>query len=229
MLETDTKDTEALTEAIDALLCSRPRGLTPHRIYAYLPRREVDPDWAARQDAGDLSGRVGSLREVWPLERLSPEQAHWILALREHMSWRALASCVVGDGNQITGMDLEEAARRALDLGEIGSGTGEERPSAHAPRTYFVTRHSGALDWAEQEGIAVDELVDHLEVERIQPGDRVIGSLPCNLAAEVCALGGRYLHLTLELPADLRGKELTAADMRRLGARVEEFRVEGVQ
>jgi len=94
--------------------------------------------------------------------------------------------------------------------------------------TYFVTRHPGARDWAEQEGIAVDELVDHLEVERIRSGDTVIGSLPVNLAAEVCARGGHYLHLTLELPAELRGKELTAADMRRLGARAEEFRVERV-
>lgn len=92
--------------------------------------------------------------------------------------------------------------------------------------TYFVTRHAGAREWAAQEGITVDALIDHLEVERIAPGDTVIGSLPVNLAAEVCARGGHYLHLTLVLPPELRGRELTAEDMRRLGARVERYHVE---
>lgn len=91
--------------------------------------------------------------------------------------------------------------------------------------TYFVTRHPGARAWALQEGIRVDEVIDHLDPARVQPGDTLIGSLPVNLAAEVCARGGRYLHLSLDLPADLRGRELTAEQMRQVGARVEEFRV----
>ncbi len=92
--------------------------------------------------------------------------------------------------------------------------------------TYLITRHAGARQWAEEEGIAVDELIDHLEIDVIRPGDIVIGTLPVNLAAEVCARGGRYLHLSLELPYDWRGRELTADDMRRFGARVEAFRIE---
>ncbi|MEA3278789.1 MAG: CRISPR-associated protein Csx16 [Pseudomonadota bacterium] len=91
--------------------------------------------------------------------------------------------------------------------------------------TYFVTRHPGARDWAVAEVIAVDRVLDHLNVGPIERGDRVIGSLPCNLAAEVCARGGRYLHLSLDLPARLRGRELSTEDMRACGARVEEFRV----
>ena len=71
----------------------------------------------------------------------------------------------------------------------------------------------------------VDRVVDHLDVESIEPGDTVIGSLPVDLAARVCERGGRYLHLALELPAGLRGTDLTAEDMRRLGARIEEYRV----
>lgn len=89
--------------------------------------------------------------------------------------------------------------------------------------TYFVSRHPGAREWAQQEGITVDAVIDHLDPSIIQPGDTVIGSLPVNLAAEVCERGGRYLHLTLELPFELRGKELSAEDMRRCGARVEAF------
>ena len=95
--------------------------------------------------------------------------------------------------------------------------------------TYFVSRHPGAREWAEQEGIQVDLVLAHLDPKDVAPGDTVIGSLPVNLAADVCARGARYLHLSLELPAGLRGRELTAEQMRELGARAEEFRVERVE
>lgn len=91
--------------------------------------------------------------------------------------------------------------------------------------TYFVSRHPGARDWAVEEGIAVDQVIAHLDPSVIRPADRVIGSLPVNLAADVCACGGRYLHLSLDLPAELRGKELDADGMRACGARLEEYRV----
>lgn len=91
---------------------------------------------------------------------------------------------------------------------------------------YFITRHPGAVAWAHQEGIEVTELIDHLDVTRIQTGDTVVGTLPVNLAAQICARGARYLHLSLELPPDMRGKELTAEDMRRLGARLEAFYIQ---
>jgi CRISPR-associated protein Csx16 len=92
--------------------------------------------------------------------------------------------------------------------------------------TYLITRHPGARQWVQEEGVVVDAQLDHLEVGEVRAGDIVIGSLPVNLAAEVCACGGRYFHLSLELPLDWRGRELSAGDMRRFGAQVEEFRVE---
>ncbi len=94
---------------------------------------------------------------------------------------------------------------------------------------YFVSRHPGAREWAAQAGIAVDEVIAHLDVAQVLSGDVVIGSLPVNLAAKVCARGARYLHLSLDLPAEARGIELTAEAMRRYGARVEEYRVERVE
>lgn len=92
--------------------------------------------------------------------------------------------------------------------------------------TYLITRHPGAKQWAEEEGIIVDQLIDHLDMAIVRPGDIVIGTLPVNLAAEVCARGGRYFHLSLDLPPEWRGRELTAEDMRGFGARIEEYRVE---
>lgn len=94
--------------------------------------------------------------------------------------------------------------------------------------TYFVSRHPGALDWAAQEGIKVNRLVAHLLTDEIQRGDVVLGTLPVQLAAQVCERGARYLHLSLDIPQDLRGKDLSADDMRVCGARLEEFHVEKI-
>lgn len=52
--------------------------------------------------------------------------------------------------------------------------------------TLFVSRHQGAIEWIKQQSIQVDVFVEHLNVEEIQAGDVVIGTLPLHLAAEVC-------------------------------------------
>ena len=91
--------------------------------------------------------------------------------------------------------------------------------------TYFITRHSGAVQWALEEGLSVDRQDEHLEVETVQKGDTVIGTLPINLAARVCQRGARYLHLSLELPPELRGRELSASQMRRCNAHLQAYQI----
>lgn len=91
--------------------------------------------------------------------------------------------------------------------------------------TYFVTRHPGAHDWARRHDIAVDHVVAHLDPGGITAGDHVLGSLPVHLAAQVCARGGHYHHLVLDLPPELRGRELSADDMDAAGAHLAEYRV----
>ena len=91
--------------------------------------------------------------------------------------------------------------------------------------TYFITRHTGAKQWAEQQGFPIDRMLQHLDTNHIQPGDIVIGSLPVNLAAEVCAKGARYIHICLDLPFESRGKELSTDDMQRLGAKLQAYQI----
>ena len=88
---------------------------------------------------------------------------------------------------------------------------------------YFVTRHAGAKQWAALQGIQCDVCVPHLDPVLVQQGDVVIGTLPINLVAIVCEQGGRYLHLSLELPLEARGKELSPSDLQKYGAKLEEF------
>lgn len=89
--------------------------------------------------------------------------------------------------------------------------------------TYFISRHAGAVAWAESQGFHIDQQLAHFDVKLVKAGDVILGTLPVNLIAEVNERGGRYFHLTLELPADLRGQELTPEVMQRYGARLEEY------
>jgi CRISPR-associated protein Csx16 len=91
--------------------------------------------------------------------------------------------------------------------------------------TWFVSRHPGAIQWAKQQKLAVDRWVAHLNPDEVAAGDTVVGTLPVNLAAEVCRRGGRYLHLSLELPADWRGRELSAAELSEAAAEIEQFHI----
>lgn len=91
--------------------------------------------------------------------------------------------------------------------------------------TFFVSRHPGASAWAARQRLAVDLLVAHLDVAEVKPGDVVVGTLPVNLAAEVCARGARYFNLSLSLPQAARGRELTAHELDAFGARLEEYAV----
>jgi CRISPR-associated protein Csx16 len=100
-----------------------------------------------------------------------------------------------------------------------------------ATRTSFVTRHPGARDWAARHGHHDAIAMEHFgapEMEALRPGDRVLGTLPVQLAAEVCRRGARYFHLSIDVPAEARGRPLDADEMEAFGARLEEFRVERV-
>lgn len=105
-------------------------------------------------------------------------------------------------------------------------GSGGAPVHGPAGRIWFVSRHPGAVEWAARTGLAVDRQVAHLDVGEVRRGDTVIGTLPVNLAAEVCARGARYLNLSLDLPEVARGRELTADELEHYGARLEAFLVE---
>ena len=94
--------------------------------------------------------------------------------------------------------------------------------------TWFVSRHAGAVQWAARQALLIDKLVDHLDVDLVQADDTVVGTLPVNLAGQVCARGARYLHLSMEVPAEHRGSELTADKMCEFGARLIGYRVSRV-
>lgn len=92
--------------------------------------------------------------------------------------------------------------------------------------TWFVSRHPGALEWAKRQGLTVDRVAAHLDIDLLTPGDTVIGTLPVNRVADLQRVGASYLHLVLELPPEWRGRELSADEMDAIGARLQAYRVE---
>ena len=91
--------------------------------------------------------------------------------------------------------------------------------------TWFVSRHPGALQWMRRHGPAFDQHVAHLDPAQVQAGDTVIGTLPVQLAAQVCSAGARYQHLSLTLPEQWRGQELSAEQLQGIGATLQQFHV----
>jgi len=99
-------------------------------------------------------------------------------------------------------------------------------------REIFVTRHSGAVDWAIRHNyISPDkevEVISHFGDENInslKEGDVVRGTLPINIVQELNAKGVHYWHLSLNIPADARGRELTADDMDNFGCSLIQYSV----
>ena len=93
-------------------------------------------------------------------------------------------------------------------------------------KTLFISRHPGAVQWIKAQPIVIDRFIAHLEIEEIQPGDRVIGSLPVHLAGQVCARGAEYYNLSIKLPEKFRGQELSCEQLKQMSARLERFSVQ---
>ena len=96
-------------------------------------------------------------------------------------------------------------------------------------KTWFISRHPGALQWMQRNKIHFDEHVTHLDTKLIQPGDKVVGSLPVNLAFEVCEKGASYWNLSLHIPAQARGVELSADELDKYSAKLEQFLIQKIE
>ena len=99
--------------------------------------------------------------------------------------------------------------------------------------TFIVTRHAAAAEFAASRGFGDAKVVAHAGDEfwsGLQSGDCVVGTLPLHLAARACAATGNpFGFLGLDVPPEMRGKELSLDDMLRCKASIEWFRVEAAQ
>jgi CRISPR-associated protein Csx16 len=89
--------------------------------------------------------------------------------------------------------------------------------------TVIVTRHAGALEWLKAKGFE-GTVVDHISAGDVQSGETIVGVLPITLVKQLLDKKCEVIVLQLpDVPKEMRGKELTADDMDRYGARL--FRI----
>lgn len=93
-------------------------------------------------------------------------------------------------------------------------------------KAIFVGRHSGAMEWIKKQNIHIDQFVTSLEIDQVQRGDAVYGTLPLNLIAAVHRCGATFTHISLSIPDDYRGKELSAEQMDQFGAILQDVTVQ---
>jgi len=97
-------------------------------------------------------------------------------------------------------------------------------------RRIICSRHAGAVNFARSEleraGLGNDwEVVAHLDdstLAQLGEGDILVGVLPTNLIARLKQAGVRVILITLNLPPEARGKELSVEQMRSYGGKLEE-------
>lgn len=91
---------------------------------------------------------------------------------------------------------------------------------------YFVSRHERAHFWLKNQikrgriDLQIDHWLNHLDTGVIRSGDVVVGTLPFGGVIDIQARGGRHVALVLNLPEDMRGRELSATEMAAFGARL---------
>lgn len=152
-------------------------------------------------------------------------------AFRNHPDAKAIAEIrndIEHGGINQQPLKPDDLARRLKELVEQCDWTTRHHAEATSTntRTLFVSRHPGAQEWAQNQNISIDIFVTHLDLDELEPGDLVIGTLPVNVIAAIQSSGYRYAHLSLSLTPDLRGKELSAEQLNNCGAKLCAYRVE---
>ncbi len=95
-------------------------------------------------------------------------------------------------------------------------------------KTYFVSRHQGAIDWIKSQKIEVDHFIEHLDIDMIQQDDIVIGTLPVHLAGQVCEKGAKFYFLSVNVTKEQRGKELNKNELVKQECKLQQFMIKEI-
>jgi len=92
---------------------------------------------------------------------------------------------------------------------------------------YLVSRHPGALDWMRRRATgATFKRLAHLDSHFApEPGDQVCGVLPLFWVERINRAGAEAWVLEVDVPAPLRGQELSAEQLEGLQARLVRYDV----
>lgn len=90
-------------------------------------------------------------------------------------------------------------------------------------KTIIVSRHPATVDLLTKKLTHIDRIEKTLPLNDLKKGDCIYGNLTAHLIAQVNQKGARYFHVLLNLPLELRGKELNAEDLEKLTPQIAEI------
>lgn len=95
--------------------------------------------------------------------------------------------------------------------------------------SYFVTRHPATKVWAKEQEIKVDYWLEHIsDLILFHEGDVIYGTLPIQIAAQLCHQGVRYGHFSLQVPPHMRGVDLSVDQLSAFQPKIEFFSIKKV-
>lgn len=117
----------------------------------------------------------------------------------------------------------ERAHWDVLEQEELRLASRHTAQEADSP--VVVTRHPALVEYLTELGVvpAGTEVVTHATAEQVR-GRHVFGVLPLHLAAEAASV----TEVTLRVPAELRGVELTLEQVRQFAGPLVEYKVSRV-
>lgn len=117
----------------------------------------------------------------------------------------------------------ERAHWDVLEQEELRLASRHTAQEADSP--VVVTRHPALVEYLTELGVvpADTEVVTHATAEQVR-GRHVFGVLPLHLAAEAASV----TEVTLHVPAELRGVELTLEQVRQFAGPLVEYKVSRV-
>lgn len=91
--------------------------------------------------------------------------------------------------------------------------------------TIIVTRHEALIQYLIEQGVVEEgtKVISHATPEDVN-GKHVIGVLPLRLAA----LTAKVTEVPLNIPAEMRGKELSIKDVRKYAGEITSYEVRKV-
>lgn len=97
-------------------------------------------------------------------------------------------------------------------------------------KVLIVTRHQATVEWIKSTLLPTDEVsvVAHYAPGAEDSFDYVVSILPMNLVADMYVRNPqiRYYQVSMEVPEEFRGKELSIEQMEAFGARLVQYYVE---
>ena len=85
----------------------------------------------------------------------------------------------------------------------------------------LVTRHEALVEYFKELGIKFDKVISHATEEDVR-GNDVYGVLPLHLAS----LANTVTTIDMNLPAEMRGKELSLEDIKKYLVDISTYKVE---